>query len=102
MRPPPNAKARDPMTTSNVEAFAIEFTKLVAIQEQVDIQKQIDVDVFVQGNSAIADAKGEAAALGPNSHTETLGLTSTTAVDGVGSSSSSIAESISLASHLPM
>jgi hypothetical protein len=82
---------------SNLESFAISFAKLVQVVELVDIQKQIDVDVFVQGNSAIADAKGEAAALGPNSHTETLGLTSTTAVQGVGSTSSSIAESVSAA-----
>jgi hypothetical protein len=82
---------------SNLESFAISFAKLVQVEEQVDIQKQIDVDVFVQGNSAIADAKGEAAALGPNSHTETLGLTSTTAVQGIGSTSSSIAESVSAA-----
>ena len=84
---------------SNLESFAISFAKLVQVVELVDIQKQIDVDVFVQGNSAIADAKGEAAALGPNSHTETLGLTSTTAVQGVGSTSSSIAESLSLATR---
>jgi hypothetical protein len=83
--------------TPNLESFAISFTKLVAVLEQVQIDKQIDVHTFVQGNSAIADAKGEADALGPNSHTETLGLTSTTAVQGVGSSSSSIAESVSAA-----
>ena len=68
---------------SNLESFAISFAKLVQVVELVDIQKQIDVDVFVQGNSAIADAKGEADALGPNSHTETLALTTTTAVQGV-------------------
>ena len=79
------------------EVFAIEFQKLVDIQEQVDIQKAIQVDVQVQGNSALADVKAEATALGDNSHTETLGLTSTTSVQGVGSSSSSIAESLSLA-----
>ena len=83
------------MTTSNLEAFAIEFAKQVDIQEQVDIQKLIDVQAFVVGNSAIANAKGEAVALGNDTHTETLGLTSTTAVQGVGSSSSSIAESVS-------
>jgi hypothetical protein len=82
---------------TNLEAFAIEFQKLVDIQEQVDVQKQFDVQVEVQGNSALADVKAEATALGPNSHTETLGVTSTTAVEGVGSSSSSIAESLSLA-----
>ena len=80
-----------------LEAFAIEFEKLVDIQEEVDIQKAFQVDVQVQGNSALADVKAEATALGPNSHTETLGVTSTTAVAGVGSSSSSIAESLSLA-----
>jgi hypothetical protein len=83
--------------TSNLESFAISFAKLVLIEEQVQIDKQIDVNVMVQGNSALADAKGEATAIGPNSHTETLGLTSTTAVQGVGSSSSSIAESVSAA-----
>jgi hypothetical protein len=82
-------------TPTNLEAFAIEFTKLVAIEEQVDVQKQIDVQVEVQGNSALADVKAEATALGDNSHSETLGLTSTTSVEGVGSSSSSIAESLS-------
>ena len=81
------------------EVFALEFQKLVDIQEQVDIQKAIQVDVQVQGNSALADVKAEATALGDNSHTETLGLTSTTSVQGVGSSSSSIAESLSLATH---
>ena len=85
------------MTVTNLEAFAIEFQKQVDIQEQVDIQKQFDIDVQVQGNSALADVKAEATALGPNTHTETLGLTSTTAIQGVGSSSSSIAESLSLA-----
>ena len=83
----------------NLEAFAIQFTKLVAIREQVDIDKQFNIDVYVQGNSALADAKAEATALGPNSHTETLALTSTTAVQGVGSSSSSISESVSLATR---
>ena len=77
----------------SLEAFAIEFEK------QVDIQKEFQVQVDIQGNSALADVKAEATALGPDSHTETLGLTSTTAVAGVGSSSSSIAESLSLATH---
>jgi hypothetical protein len=88
--------------TTNLEAFNIQFTKLVAVLDLVHVDKQIDIDVAVQGNSALADAKGEAAALGPNSHAETLGLTSTTAVDHVGSSSSSIAESLSATTHFPM
>jgi len=45
--------------------------------------KQIDIDVFVQGNKAEA--------FGPNSHTETLALTQ--AVEGIGSSS--ISEALS-------
>ena len=69
------------------------------IQEQVHIDKQIDVHVFVQGNSALANVKAEADALGPNSHTETLALTTTTAVQGVGSASSSIAEFVSAATR---
>ena len=81
----------------SLEAFAIEFEKEVNIEEQVNVEKQFNVDVQIQGNSALADVKAEATALGPDSHTETLGLTSTTAVAGVGSSSSSIAESLSLA-----
>ena len=64
----------------NLEAFAISFAKLVQIMETVKIDKDFDIDVFVQGNSAIANAKGEADALGDNSHTETLALTTTTAV----------------------
>jgi hypothetical protein len=81
----------------SLEAFAIEFEKEVNIEEEVNVEKQFNVDVQIQGNSALADVKAEATALGPDSHTETLGLTSTTAVAGVGSSSSSIAESLSLA-----
>ena len=84
---------------TNLEVFAIQFAKLVEIREQVDIQKEFDIQVEVQGNSALADVKAEATALGPNTHTETLGLTSTTAIQGVGSSSSSIAESLSLATR---
>jgi hypothetical protein len=84
---------------ANLEAFAISFQKLVQILDQVRIDKDINVDVFVKGNSALADAKAESDALGPNSHTETLALTTTTAVQGVGSSSSSIAESVAAATR---
>ena len=82
-----------------LEAFAISFAKLVTILDLVKVDKDFNVDVFVQGNSAMANAKGEADALGPDSHTETLALTTTTVVQGVGSSSSSIAQSLSLADH---
>jgi hypothetical protein len=79
----------------SLEAFAISFEKLVAIVERVDIQKHIDATVFIAGNSALADAKAESDAVGsPNTHTETLALTTTAVVQGVGSSSSSIAESV--------
>jgi hypothetical protein len=80
-----------------LEAFAIQFAKLVQILEEVQIDKHIEATVFIAGNSAIANAKGESDALGPNSHTETLALTTTTVVQGVGSSSSSIAESVAAA-----
>jgi hypothetical protein len=73
------------------------FTKLVAILEQVEIEKEFNVSLFVAGNTATANVEADATALGFNSHTETLGLTSTTVVEGVGSSSSSVAESVSLA-----
>src|SRR5262249_540598 len=101
----PSASARESYRRDempDLEAFAIQFEKLVDIQQEVDIQKEFDIDVEVQGVSAMADVKAEATALGANSHTQTMGLTSTTAVDGVGSSSSSIAESVSLTTHLPL
>jgi hypothetical protein len=82
----------------NVEAFAVQFQKTSIVVDLAYINKKIDVDVHVKGNSAIADAKGESTALGYNSHTETLALTSTTAVQGVGSSSSSIAQSVAATS----
>ena len=84
----------------NLEAFAISFSKLVTILDLVKVDKDFNVDVFVEGNSAMANSKGEADALGPDSHTETLSLTTTTAVFGVGSASSSIAESLSLADRI--
>src|SRR5262245_65402241 len=90
------------MTVTNLEAFAIEFLKEVDIQQNVDVQKEFDIDVAVQNTSAMADVKAEATALGANTHTQTLGLTSTTAIEGVGSSSSYIGESISLDSHFTM
>jgi hypothetical protein len=94
----PREQQEDEMAEpSNLESFAIQFAKLVQVLERVDIQKEINVDVWVQGNSAIGEAKGEADALGPNSHTETLALTQTFTAQGVGSSSSSIAESVSAA-----
>jgi hypothetical protein len=79
----------------NLETFAIQFLKLVQIVEQVDIQKEVDVDVWVSGNLAMADAKGEAQAFGADTLAETLALTSTTVVQGLFSDSSSHAQSTS-------
>jgi hypothetical protein len=90
----------------DIEQFAISFQKLVEIVERVDIEKEVDVDVFVKGNLAMADTKAvaEADALGRDTVTETLTLatTKTTVVQGVGSSSdsSAISESLSAAPHL--
>jgi hypothetical protein len=87
----------------DIEQFAISFQKLVEIVERVDIQKEVDVDVFVKGNLAMADSKAiaDADALGRDTVTQTLttATTTTTVVQGVGSSSDSdaIAQSLSAA-----
>ena len=75
--------------------FDVSFLKFVNINENVDIDKSIDVRAFVHGNSAIANATADA--IGPNSHSETL--TETTAVQGVGSSSVSESVSATNGSH---
>ena len=80
-------------------SFDVSFLKNVNIREHVDIDKSIDVRAFVFGNSAMANSTADA--YGSNSHTETLALTTTAVVEGVGSSSSSIAESVSLATPDP-
>ena len=69
--------------------FDVSFNKYVNVNENVDIDKSIDVRAFVHGNSAIANATADA--LGYNSHSETL--TQTTSVQVVGSSS--VSESVS-------
>ena len=74
-----------------MQAPDVSFVKYVNIYDKVYIDKDINVDVYVKGNSAVSNATADA--LGYNSHTETL--TQTTAVQGVGSSS--VSESISLA-----
>jgi hypothetical protein len=40
----------------NLEAFAISFAKLVQVLELVQVDKDFNVDVWVQGNSAMANA----------------------------------------------
>ena len=82
-----------------LEAFAISFAKLVQIMEDVKVEKDFNIDVWVEGNSALANTDAQADALGPDTHTETLALTTTTAVFGVGSASASIAQSLSLADY---
>ena len=76
--------------------MAISFAKLVQIVEEVEVDNDFDVAVFVEGNSALANAQAEADALGPDSFTATLALTTTSTVFHVGSASSSIEESLSL------
>jgi hypothetical protein len=70
----------------------IDFSKLVNIVETANIQKDIDVNAFVKGNTAMANATADA--MGHNTVTETL--TQTTVVQGVGSHSDS--ESLSATS----
>jgi hypothetical protein len=72
-----------------IAAYDVSFLKNVYVNENVDIDKSIDVRAFVFGNSAIANATADA--IGYNSHSETL--TKTTAVEHVGSSS--VSESLS-------
>ena len=72
-----------------MNGYDVSFFKYVSIFDFAEIDKEIDVGVFVDGNSAIANATANA--LGPNTHTETL--TQTTAVQFLGSSSNS--ESVS-------
>ena len=40
--------------------MAISFTKLVQILEEVEVDNDFNVDVFVEGNSALANAEAEA------------------------------------------
>ena len=75
--------------------FDVSFNKYVNVNENVDIDKSIDVRAYVSGNSAIANATADA--IGPNSHSETL--TQTTAVQGLGSSSVSESVSATNGSH---
>jgi hypothetical protein len=69
--------------------FDVSFNKYVNVNENVDIDKSIDVRAFVHGNSAIANATADA--LGYNSHSETL--TQTTSVQNY--YSGSVSESVS-------
>ena len=75
-----------------MDSNGIDFSKLVNIMENVNIQKDIDVNAFVKGNSALANATADA--VGHNTVTETL--TQTTVMQGYGSHSDS--ESLSATS----
>ena len=67
----------------------VTFTKTVAVLDTALVLKAFNINAFVLGNSAMANATADA--LGANSHSETL--TQTTSVQGVGSSS--VSESVS-------
>jgi len=73
------------MNFADIMATQVQFTKLVAVLDQVQVAKAIDVAAFVVNNSAMANATADA--LGFNSHTETL--TQTASVEHVGSASQS-------------
>lgn len=75
--------------------FDVSFLKYVNVSENVAINKAIDVRAYVSGNSALGNATADA--IGPNSHSETL--TMTTAVQGVGSSSQSESVSATNGAH---
>ena len=55
------------MTTPSSD---VSFTKYVNIYDKVYIDKDINVDVYVKGNSAISNATADA--VGYNTHSETL------------------------------
>ena len=79
------------MTT---QAPDVSFIKYVNIYDKVDINKDIDVNVYVKGNSAISNATADA--YGYNTHSETL--TQTTSAQGDATHmgySGSVSESVS-------
>ena len=57
-----------------MQAPDVSFIKYVNIYDKVDINKDINVDVYVKGNSAISNATADA--YGYNTHSETLTQTS--------------------------
>jgi hypothetical protein len=76
-------------TTMPMPTPDVSFTKYVNIYDKVYIDKTIDVDVWVKGNSAIANATADA--FGKNTHSETL----TQTVSAEGEYSGSVSESVS-------
>jgi hypothetical protein len=73
----------------------ISFDKMVNITETADITKTIDVNAWVKGNTAMANATADA--VGHNTVTETL--TQTTVVQGYGSHSDSESMSATSGNH---
>jgi hypothetical protein len=53
-----------------MQAPDVSFVKYVNIYDKVSIDKDINVDVYVKGNSAISNATADA--YGYNTHSETL------------------------------
>ena len=77
-----------------MQAPHVSFTKYVNIYDKVYIDKDINVDVYVKGNSAISNATADA--YGYNTHSETL--TQTTSAQGDATHmgySGSVSESVS-------
>jgi hypothetical protein len=73
-------------------AYDVSFFKYVDVRDYVNVDKEFDIDAYVKGNSAMANATADA--LGKNTHTETL--TQTAVVQG--EYSGSVSESISATS----
>jgi hypothetical protein len=59
--------------------YSVYFNKYVNVRDNVDINKDIDVHVFVKGNSAMANSTADA--YGSNTHTETLTQTTSAQPD---------------------
>jgi hypothetical protein len=97
MRPRVRATGETKMDVTNFQSFAVEFAKIVQIFERVIIDKDVNVDVFVKGNLALANADAKADAFGDNTVSQTMALTSTTVLEDLASKSSSFAQSMSAA-----
>lgn len=87
-------------TPSNVFtiASAVEFQKVVAIAEQVDISKEITALAAVLGNSAVANATADAN--GFDTTAETLTQASTNQLTGSFAQSESVAATNNPAVHI--
>jgi hypothetical protein len=79
------------MDVSDLISTSVQFTKLVQVLDQVEVDKSFEIAAFVVNNSAMADATADA--LGYNTHTETLTTANTVEHVGSASASQSIAAS---------